>query len=79
VLWAYNGFAYRNHPLTQGTTLNGLLTTASRIRAQLPYQEFDLGCIANPPLRDGAPLWPAQPVTLPDLSDPAFSGPLDPT
>ena len=44
-----------------------------------PYQELVLGCVANPPLVDGRPLWEAVPVALPDLAVTAApGGPLDP-
>jgi hypothetical protein len=80
VLWAYNGFAYRNHPLNPGyDPQRPPYDCQPNTPRDYPYQELIFGCIANPPLRDGVPLWPAQPVTLPDLSDPAFSGPLDPS
>jgi hypothetical protein len=78
-LWAYNGFAYRNHPLNSGyDPQRPPYDCKPDTPRDYPYQELIFGCIANPPERDGVPLWPAQPVTLPDLSDPAFSGPLDP-
>jgi hypothetical protein len=78
-LWAYNGFAYRNHPLNPGyDPQRPPYDCKPDTPRDYPYQELIFGCIANPPLRDGAPLWPAQPVTLPNLQDPAFSGPLDP-
>jgi hypothetical protein len=79
VLWAYNGFAYRNHPLNSGYDPNRApYDCGPDTPRDYPYQELIFGCIANPPLRDGVALWAAQSVTLPDLSDPAFSGPLDP-
>jgi len=82
-LWGYNGFAFKNHPLNPaysstraafscGPDTDGL----GHDRSQYPYQELVLGCAANPPVRTGTPLWPAQEVHLPDLSNPAFAGPL---
>ncbi len=75
-LWAYNGFAYKNHPLNPGYDPNRPPYDCRGPRSY-PYQELVLGCVANPPLRAGLPLWEAQPVALPNLSDPAYSGPLD--
>ncbi len=82
-LWGYNGFAFKNHPLNPaysptrvafscGPDTDGL----GHDRSQYPYQELALGCAANPPVRTGTPLWPAQEVHLPDLSNPAFAEPL---
>ncbi len=82
-LWGYNGFAFKNHPLNPayssarvafscGPDTDGL----GHDRSQYPYQELILGCAANPPVRTGTPLWPAQEVHLPELSNPAFAGPL---
>jgi hypothetical protein len=77
VLWGYNGFAFRNHPLNSGyDPARPPYDCGPDTPRDYPYEELIFGCIANPPLRDGVPLWPAQPVTLPDLNDPAFSGPL---
>ena len=77
-LWAYNGFAYRNHPLNPGYNTNRPpYDCQGDTPRDYPYQELIFGCVANPPLRDGVPLWDAQPISLPNLSDPAYSGPLD--
>lgn len=77
-LWAYNGFAYRNHPLNPGYDPGRPpYDCQSGTPRDYPYQELIFGCVANPPLRDGVPLWEAQPMTLPNLADPAYSGPLD--
>jgi hypothetical protein len=85
-LWAYNGFAFKNHPLNRD--LYDPYRPPYRCDAPprypdgtpyaYPYQEKVLGCVANPPWRGGSPLWPAQPVHLPNLADPAFRQPLDP-
>lgn len=78
-LWAYNGFAFKNHPLNPGyDPARPPYDCQPGTPRNYPYQELVLGCVANPPIRDGKPLWPAQPVTLPNLSDPAYSVPLDP-
>ncbi len=77
-LWAYNGLAFRNHPMNPGYDASRPpYDCGPDTPRDYPYQELIFGCIANPPLRDGVPLWPAQEVTLPDLNDPAFSGPLN--
>jgi hypothetical protein len=78
-LWAYNGFAFKNHPLNSGYDPNRPpYDCQPGTPRNYPYQELVLGCVAHPPTRDGQPLWPAQPVTLPNLSDPAYAVPLDP-
>jgi hypothetical protein len=74
-VWSYNGFAYVNHP---GNPIHDpqrppYLCDGTQPRSNYPYQELVFGCMANPPIRDGVPLWDPVPVTLPDLSDPAFS------
>ncbi|MCI0831679.1 MAG: hypothetical protein J4N72_03440, partial [Chloroflexi bacterium] len=45
-------------------------------RSQYPYQEVVLGCVQRPPVRAGQQLWAPQAVRLPDLTNPAFAGPL---
>jgi len=73
-LWGYNGFASSNHPLNKPPR-EPYRCDGSQARSAYPYQELVLGCVANPPWRGGAPLWPAQAVQLPNLADPAFSRP----
>lgn len=83
-VWGYNGFVLLNHPFSER------FQSAVRIpyscnatdslghdRSQYPYQELVYGCAQNPPVRDGAPLWPPQQVGLPNLLDPAVSDALD--
>lgn len=78
-LWGYNGFAFRNHPLNSGYDPNRPpFDCQGDTPRNYPYQELIFGCIANPPVRDGVPLWQAVLVNLPDLHDPAFATPLDP-
>lgn len=77
-IWAYNGFAFKNHPLNPAYDPNRPPYTCGPDRAGYPYQELVLGCVANPPVRGGVPLWDPVPVHLPDLNDPQFAGPLDP-
>lgn len=88
-VWSYNGFTgpganRSNHPLDPiygswprtpyscGPANDGL----GHNRANYPYQELVFGCAANPPHVDGKPLWTGTPVSLPDLRDPRWSGPL---
>ena len=80
--WAYNGFtgpgaSKSNHPLDPiygawprtpyscGPTSDGF----GHNRSNYPYQEIVYGCVANPPVVDGNPLWQAQEASLPDLND----------
>jgi len=78
-LWGYNGFAFRNHPLNSGYNPDRPpFSCQGDAPRDYPYEELIFGCIANPPLRDGRPLWDPVPVVLPDLHDPAFAMPLDP-
>ena len=79
-LWAYNGFAFKNHPLNPALDPNRepYRCDGTQPRSAYPYQELVLGCVASPPWRGGAPLWPAQSVSLPNINDPTFRQPLDP-
>jgi hypothetical protein len=70
-LWGYNGFAFKNHPLNPDYAWPRPMYDCSSARTY-PYQELIMGCAANPPTRAGVRLWNAQPVHLPNLSDPAF-------
>lgn len=74
-LWAYNGFAFKNHPLNPDYAWPRPMYDCSSARTY-PYQELIMGCAANPPWRAGSQLWSPQPVHLPDLADPNFAGPL---
>jgi len=74
-IWSYNGFSFTNHPAN-----TSYLPTRGVFRCDgtqpyngFPYQELVLGCLANPPRVMGTPLWQSVPVTLPNLSQPAFS------
>ncbi|TMG01663.1 MAG: hypothetical protein E6I03_07745 [Chloroflexi bacterium] len=70
-LWGYNGFAFKNHPLNPDYAWPRPAYDCGSARSY-PYQELILGCAQNPPARGGSQLWNSQPVTLPNLSDPAF-------
>lgn len=89
-VWGYNGFAYVNHPLNPSfNSLRPPFSCDARVdsngnfldhlghdRSQYPYQELVYGCLAHPPVLNGTALWTAIDVQLPNLNDPAFSGPL---
>lgn len=85
-LWGYNGFAFQNHPLNPsfspqrvdfscGPSNDGF----GHDRTQYPYQELVMGCAQHPPERSGELLWEPQEVHLPELTNPAFADPLDPS
>lgn len=77
-LWGYNGFAFLNHPLNSGYNPDRPPFTCREGESRgYPYQELIFGCIANPPVRDGVPLWEAVPVTLPDTRHPHYAERLD--
>ena len=82
-IWGYNGFAFSNHPLNPayqpsrvGFSCGPAGDGFGHDRSQYPYQELVLGCVQRPPVRLGQQLWKPQEVHLPDLTDPAFAGPL---
>jgi hypothetical protein len=78
-VWAYNGFTgpgsnQSNHPLDPQLgqwPRAGFRCDGTQSRSRYPYQELVWGCLANPAQRNGQPLWPATPASLPDLSDQA--------
>ena len=74
-LWSYHGFTFRNHPLNPSySPSRGVYRCdGTQSYSSFPFQELVLGCVANPPVVGGTPLWRSQPVTLPSLSYPAFS------
>ncbi len=76
--WAYNGWAFVNHPA--GTEVDPFRTPydcAAPFNGY-PYQELVMGCIENPPSVDGVQLWDALNLRLPNLSAlAAAGGPLD--
>ena len=79
-LWGYNGWAISNHPAgPEVDPFRAPEYPCDGRRNGFPYQELVLGCVANPPLVDEQPLWPAVPVALPDLAlTAAPDAPLDP-
>ena len=81
-LWAYNGWAWINHP---GNPKYNPARPAYDCNEDdngywdYPYQERVLGCVINPPVVDGRRLWEPHPVILPDIpSLTAPGGALDP-
>ena len=77
--WEYNGFVSLNHPA--GADVDPFRTSPFACegpRNGYPYQELVFGCVVNPPVVPGAPLWQPLPVRLPDLAVLAApGGPLD--
>jgi hypothetical protein len=89
-LWGYNGFTgpganRSNHPMDPiysawprtGYSCGPLSDGYGHSYSNYPYQEIVLGCAARPPSVSGAQLWTPLPVSLPNLSDPLWAGPLD--
>ena len=72
-IWSYHGFADVNHPLNHPYPRETYRCDGTQPRSNYPYQELVLGCVANPPVVGGVRLWNPLPVTLPNLSDPAFN------
>jgi len=74
-LWSYNGFTFKNHPLNPAYSAQrgAYRCDGTQSYASFPYQELVLGCLARPPVVAGTKLWSPTPVTLPNLSQPAFS------
>ena len=74
-VWSYHGFAFKNHPLNPDHPLPrpAYRCDGTQSRSNYPYQELVFGCIANPPVVSGVPLWNPLAVTLPNLSQPAFN------
>ena len=75
-VWSYNGFTGpgrrgSNHPLDPTfASVRDYRCDGSQSRNRFPYQELVWGCLANPPEREGAPLWAPVDASLPNLSDP---------
>ena len=80
-LWAYNGWAWTNHP---GNPKYDPARPPYDCYDEsdywnYPYQERVLGCVINPPVVGGQRLWEPHPVVLPDVpSLTAPGGALDP-
>ncbi len=76
-VWAYNGFTgpganISNHPADPQFAAwprPAFTCDGTQSRNRYPYQELVWGCMARPEVRNGAPIWRAQPATLPDLTN----------
>lgn len=81
-LWAYNGWAWINHPGNPDYHPARPPYDCDDDRSDYwdyPYQERVLGCVINPPVVNGQRLWEPHPVILPDIpSLTATGGALDP-
>ena len=87
-VWGYNGFTgpganRSNHPMDPdydwprtGYSCGPASDGFGHSYGDYPYQELVFGCSARPPSVDGHELWTPLPVSLPDLDDPLWSGPL---
>ncbi len=81
-VWSYNGFASSNNPLTYADDRSAFSCSAdlndgySHNRGLHPYQELVFGCASRPPSVDGLRLWAPQPITLPNLNNPTWRGPI---
>jgi hypothetical protein len=88
-VWSYNGFTgpganRSNHPLDPiyapwprtpyscGPSNDGF----GHDRSKYPYQELVWGCASHPPVVDGKQLWQPFALSLPDLTNAKWSGPL---
>jgi len=83
-VWSYNGFTgpgstRSNHPADATFTWPrpAYRCDGTQSRGRYPYQELVWGCMANPPARNGQQLWQPVVATLPDLTRPEFSTPLN--
>lgn len=81
-LWAYNGWAWINHP---GNPIYDPARPPYNCDqdksdwSEYPYQEKVLGCVINPPVVDGQRLWEPHPLILPDIASLTVpGGALDP-
>ena len=81
-LWAYNGWAWINHPANPAYDRGRGVYDCDPDRSdwyEYPYQEKVLGCVINPPVVEGQQLWAPHPVAMPDIDSLAApGGPLDP-
>lgn len=70
-LWAYNGWAWINHPGNPAYDADRPAYDCNRDKSdwgEYPYQEKVLGCVINPPVVDGQRLWEPHPLVLPDVA-----------
>ena len=76
-LWAYNGWAWVNHPGNPAYDPARPPYDCDADKSDwhdYPYQEKVLGCVINPPVVRGQALWEALPVILPDVASLTVSG-----
>jgi hypothetical protein len=75
-IWSYHGFSFTNHPFlnpSYSPSRGVYRCDGTQPYNSFPYQELAMGCVANPPVVGGTRLWNPQPVTLPNLAQPAFN------
>lgn len=81
-LWAYNGWAWVNHPGNPAYDPARPPYDCDNDKSdwhRYTYQEKVLGCIISPPVVDGRQLWEPHAVVLPDISSLTVpGGALDP-
>ena len=81
-LWAYNGWAWVNHPANPAYDPARQPYDCDSDKSdwhEYPYQEKVLGCVINPPMVNGQRLWEPHPVVLPEIERlSAAGGPLHP-
>ncbi|MCS6801483.1 MAG: hypothetical protein RMM58_03330 [Chloroflexota bacterium] len=65
-VWAYNSWSWRNNPNNPDFPWPRPPYTGTQPVSHYPYQELVFGLAANPPRVNGAPLWQAVPLSLPD-------------
>lgn len=64
-VWAYNNFAFRNHPSNPDYPADRPQFNGTQSRLNYPYQELVWGLAANPPREGARPLWDPVALTLP--------------
>ncbi len=82
-VWSYNGFTgpgatQSNHPLDPrfSKTRERWKCDGTQSRTRYPYQELVWGCMASPPKVNGQQVWAPVPVSLPNLTEAKYAGPL---
>jgi len=89
-VWGYNGFTgpganRSNHPMDPiyaawprtGFSCGPVTDGYGHSYSNYPYQEIVFGCAARPPSVGGTQVWTPIDLSLPNLSDPLWAGPLD--
>ncbi|MBI4498995.1 MAG: hypothetical protein HY689_13975 [Chloroflexi bacterium] len=76
-VWAYNQWTSANNPNNPDLPWPRPAYDGTQSKTDYPYQELVWGLAANPPRRNGAPLWEPVPLTLPRREDVGLTpGPL---